>query len=152
LPDAMPQYSWVFSTSYNRFEIRSHDTVYATHFRESVNLINRGAFVSERVLEGLDRDIDTDFVTVFETIGNRLSGVVDADRNAFNGLHDNPLGERFTGKTNNSERWGLQRWTACFVVYCNPDLVRVLGSEVMKPECGEQANDGMRNDFSHDCK
>jgi hypothetical protein len=117
-----------------------------------VNFIDCGAFVSQRVLQGFDGDVNADLVTVFETVGNCLRCAVDTDGNAFNGMRHDPLGERFSGKANDSEGWRIQRWTACFVVYCDPDLVRVLGREAMIPERGEQANHGMRNDFRHDCK
>jgi hypothetical protein len=92
-----------------------------------VNFINGRALVSQRVFQGFDGNIGADLVAVFETIGNRLSGAVDADRNAFNGVRFEPFGERFAGKANEAERWRLQRRTACFVVYCDPDLVGVLG-------------------------
>ena len=148
----MPQCSWESSVSYDRFEIRSHDPVDATHFRESVNFIDCGAFVSQRVLQGFDGDVNADLVTVFETVGNRLRGAVDSDRNTFNRVRNDPLGERFSGKTNDAEGWRFQRWTACLIVYRDPDLVWVLGREAMKPERGKEANHAVRSDLGHDSK
>jgi len=106
--------------------------------------------VPQCVFQGFEGYIDADLVAVLETIGNCLRDAIYAERNAFNGVRHDSLGERFTGKANDAEGWRFQRWTACFVVYCDPDLIGVLGREVMKPERGKEANHGMRNDFCHD--
>src|ERR1700678_177249 len=121
----MPQYSWEFSASYNRFEIRPHDAVDATHFREPVDFIYVRAVVSQCVLQGFNGNINADLVPVLEAVGNCLRGAVDADRNTFNSVGRDPRGKRLPGKPDDAERWRLQGWLACFVVYGDPDLVRV---------------------------
>ena len=71
---------------------------------------------SQCVLQGFDGDVDADFVTVFETVGNCLRCAVDADRNAFKGVRHDPLSESFSGKTNDAEGMAIPEMDG--VPYC----------------------------------
>ena len=91
--------------------------------------------------ERFQGNVNSDFVSEFETIGNRLSRGIHLDLYSIQVMNfDSEVVWRWSEPDagNSSE---LQFWQSCAMWNGNPEGMWKLGGEIVNPQSGKQAND-----------
>lgn len=99
--------------------------------------------------QGFEGYVKADLVPVLEAIGDGLGNAGDAYRHAIDEMLLHPFGQSCTGESNNPHRWIVDSGGQCFVVDGEPDFKRRLSSNFMEAQCGEQADNTLRNPQRH---
>src|ERR1700722_4039097 len=66
-----------------RLHVGTNDVANPADFGVAVDFVDVSLLLAKTILQGFDRDIESDFVSEFKAIGNRLRCRIDANRNAF---------------------------------------------------------------------
>ena len=116
------------------FKIWAHDPLDTADARvmEQLSRCRASEFAAE--LEGLYCNIQTNFVAEFETVDDGLFRTVDFDRYPIDHVLFNPLGERFAGIPENTQRRIIESWLFHGSGQRNRDFVRDFSCDLVKKD------------------
>ncbi len=108
-----------------------------------------GAFaLSKRIPQGFNGHIETDFVAIFETVGDGLGRIIDTNRHSFNKMNFDSFMKRAPGKFDNPNRQITDAGFPFPSFKSDPNLMWYLGCQVMKAQGGNKTYDTMRDPLS----
>jgi len=112
-----------------------------------MDLIDGRLPLAQDIAQRLDRNVNSDLVSVLETVRHSFGRVVHPKRNTFDELCLDSFDQSLAGESYDAERWRLDRWLARFEVDRHPNLMRVLSGKTVEPKSREEADDSSGDKF-----
>src|SRR5580692_11519302 len=135
-----------------RLEVGPHHTLYSADSGVSVHLIHGEAPRPPGLAQRLESHVQTDLVAVLEGIGDGFGDAVHAHCLAFDAVSLDAISQCLSAKAHNTEARIAQRGAAATTVECNPNLMRKLSADLMKAQCGQQADHCLRRPCGSECE
>ena len=133
--------------SYDRFQVGSDNSFHPTVFRLHEEIFDSSTTPLPPASQGFERNLQSNFVTVLETVGHSLCRTVDFHSNAFNGVHIKSFAKGISREPHNPHLWMSNPRLSGPVLDGYPHLVRRLCCDLMEAEGGEQAYYAFGNGF-----
>jgi hypothetical protein len=111
-------------------------------------VIDRAPATSSTFTKCFQGNIQPDFVTIFETIGNGLGKAVNFYVHTIHPVDFYTITERRPGKSDEFY-WQAGSGEMSFYVNSHPDLEWRLCCQIMKAKCGKKADHSVRNCFTN---
>jgi hypothetical protein len=132
--------------------IRSHDITHPTDTRIMGELRHGAGSVSPCFSQGFQSYVEADLVSVLETVGHRLSRVIDMHRHSFNHMSLLTFMKCSTGKAYDS-KWEIIGFRISRLsIQGHPDFMRGLGSKIVKSQRRHQTHCGFGHTFTNFCQ
>lgn len=132
-----------------RLQIRVHHIRHAAYFRRFPKVIHGCLLLPVRLSQCFKCYIHSDLVPEFKTVRHGFGGAEDPDHAPADLLFLCPKAKRISRETDDSDRRRADSRCPGLSVDCEPNLMRRLSSDFMKPEGREQADNRLRELAAH---
>ena len=123
----------------------SHDIGHPAHLRKMRYLLGGDNLGPPGIPQCLNRHINTDLVSILETINNGLCCRVNLNIHTLNAMMLDTILKSLARKPHNSQRRTVHPRLATRRCDCHPDFPWILRREAMKPQCRQQADHPTRH-------
>lgn len=120
------------------------ELAHMTEFREMEKSLATASFLSNGLAERTGCCGDTDLVSIFETVGNRLGDTVDADGLAIDSHVEHALCQGLAGEPDKAQAQILEGWLSSFAVNRHPGGTSGWWKNAIKVQRGFKAHNTVR--------